>query len=202
MSQTEKIRLTQAVIVEGKYDKIKLSSILDAVIIPTDGFSIYKDKEKLELIKALAIKSGIIILTDSDTAGFQIRSYIKGAVHEGEIINVYCPELLGKEKRKRAPSKEGMLGVEGIPVNALVEAFSVAGVGFKRQEPNNPPISKMDLYNDGLSGTDGSRTRRLKLLKQLGLPSLLSANSIPGILNTLLTRDQYKQAIKRLDEEC
>ena len=117
------IHIEQAIVVEGKYDKIKLSSIIDGVIITTNGFSVLKNKEKLDLIRYYAKNRGIIILTDSDSAGFKIRSYLKGAVNEGNIINVYIPDVFGKEKRKNAPSKEGKLGVEGIDCDILLDAF-------------------------------------------------------------------------------
>ena len=120
------LHLKQAVIVEGKYDKIKLSSMIDSLIITTDGFSIFKNKEKISLIKELAEKDGIIILTDSDSAGFKIRNYIKGCTSKGKIINIYIPEIFGKEKRKAESSKEGKLGVEGISVKILTEAFEKA----------------------------------------------------------------------------
>lgn len=194
------MKLSQAVIVEGKYDKIKLSSLIDAVIIPTDGFSIFKDREKLELIRALAKRGGIIILTDSDTAGFKIRSYLKGAIAEGEIINIYIPDIFGKERRKAAPSKEGKLGVEGIPADRLRKAFEAAGVGVQSLQTKQP-ITKMDLYEAGLSGTEGSRERRKRFLRALGLPELLSANALPEILTSLLTREEFERTVKSLDRE-
>ena len=122
------LRVKQAVIVEGKYDKIKLSSVIDGVIIPTNGFNVFKNRETLELIRYFAETSGIIILTDSDAAGFKIRSFLKGAVGKGEILNVYVPDIFGKEKRKTVPSKEGKLGVEGMEKAVLLEAFRKAGV--------------------------------------------------------------------------
>lgn len=125
------IKINEAIIVEGKYDKIKLSSIVDAVIIVTNGFGIFRDREKLELIRYYAQKTGIIILTDSDSAGRKIRGYIKGAVKNGRIINVYIPDVFGKEKRKEKPSAEGKLGVEGIDVKTLVSAFEKSGVPVK-----------------------------------------------------------------------
>ena len=128
------LHIKQAVIVEGKYDKIKLSSIVDAVIIPTGGFKIFKDKETLKVIRYFAETTGIIILTDSDTAGFKIRSFLKGAVKNGKIINVYVPDIFGKEKRKTEKSKEGKLGVEGISEKILLEAFQNQGILRLRQQ--------------------------------------------------------------------
>ena len=130
------IKLKEAVIVEGKYDKIKLSSLVDGLIITTDGFGIFKDREKRELIKTLAKKRGIIILTDSDSAGFLIRSHIKGFVSEGEIKNVFIPDVFGKEKRKSAPSKEGKLGVEGMDRELLENALKKAGIVEEKTSPN------------------------------------------------------------------
>ncbi|MDE7279384.1 MAG: toprim domain-containing protein, partial [Oscillospiraceae bacterium] len=123
------LHVKQAVIVEGKYDKIKLSSVIDGVIIPTDGFNVFKNKETLALIRYFAETTGIIILTDSDAAGFKIRSFLKGAVGgKGEILNVYVPDIFGKERRKTAPSKEGKLGVEGMEKEIILEAFRKAGI--------------------------------------------------------------------------
>ena len=124
----EKLKISRAIIVEGKYDKIKLSSIVDGVIIVTNGFRIYKDPDKAALIRYYAQHGGIAILTDSDTAGFRIRGHIKGIVPKGDIVNVYVPEIFGKEKRKTEPSKEGLLGVEGVPADIIREAFEKAGI--------------------------------------------------------------------------
>lgn len=198
------IRLKRAVIVEGKYDKIKLSSFLDAVILETNGFTIFKDKEKMELIRRLATTVGIVILTDSDAAGFQIRSFIKGAVQGGDIVNAYIPDILGKERRKDAPSKEGKLGVEGMPVSYLMRALELAGVEFEAEESVVPPegkqrkISKTDLYMDGLSGSDQSKARRLALLKKLRLPERLTPNAMLDMLNAMYTYEEYKAAVAAL----
>ncbi len=189
------IKIKQAVIVEGKYDKIRLSNIVDAVIIPTHGFSIYKDKETAELIKTLAKTTGIIILTDSDSAGFQIRSRIRNIVRGGEVINVYIPDIAGKERRKREPSKEGLLGVEGIDDKLLIEAFRKAGVIAEERPPVTDPIrdriTKADLLDLGLVGGEGSAARRAELQKKLGLPARLSANMLLEILNVMYTRENF-----------
>ena len=141
------IKIEQAIIVEGKYDKIKLSSIVNAVIIVTNGFGIFKDEEKLELIRYYARKTGIIILTDSDSAGFQIRNHIKGAVKNGKIYNVYIPDIMGKEKRKVKPSAEGKLGVEGVEKKIILKAFENAGITASESSDNSiPEITKTDLY--------------------------------------------------------
>lgn len=183
------IKIKQAIIVEGKYDKIKLSSLVDAVIITTNGFGLYKDNETAELIKTLAKKTGIIILTDSDSAGFKIRSRIRSIVREGEIINVYIPDVFGKEKRKDAPSKEGKLGVEGMSGEVLLSAFERAGVFAERTEQKSDPITKADLMDKGLIGGENSAEKRAALQRRLGLPERLSANMLLEILNVMYDRD-------------
>lgn len=187
-----------AVIVEGKYDKIKLSSVIDAVIIPTNGFRVFKDKEKMELIRYYASGAGIIILTDSDSAGFKIRNYIKGSVGNARIFNVYIPDIYGKERRKTEFSKEGKLGVEGMDEDVLIEAFKKSGIDFSSEPRRRRDITKMDLFEDGLSGGANSSEKRAELLKALGLPELLTANAMLEVLNAMLTREQYKQAVGKL----
>lgn len=185
------LHIKQAVIVEGKYDKIKLSSIVDAVIIPTGGFKIFKDRETLKVIRYFAETTGIIILTDSDTAGFKIRSFLKGAVKNGKIINVYVPDIFGKEKRKAEPSKEGKLGVEGIDKEIILEAFRKAGVETGEKPENTDPITRIDFFECGFSGRENSSLMRKKLLAELGLPELMSTTGILDILNTLMTRQEF-----------
>lgn len=175
---------------EGKYDKIKLSSVINGVIICTGGFNIYKDKEKMSLIRHYAEKTGIIILTDSDSAGFKIRNYLKGAVKNGQIINVYIPDIFGKERRKAAPSKEGKLGVEGMSEEIILDAFRRAGVAFSEGEAKRGDIDKMLLYELGFSGTPDASERRRRLLKKLGLPELLTTGAMAEILNTMMTADE------------
>lgn len=196
------IHLKQALIVEGKYDKIKLSSITDALIITTDGFSIFKDKEKIALIKSLAEKNGVVILTDSDSAGFKIRNYIKGCTQKGKITNIYIPEIFGKEKRKAMPSKEGKLGVEGIPADILREALQKAGILSENdveQTQKKHWASKIMLFDDGFIGRENSEEKRRKLLKALSLPSILSANSLIEVLNTMFSEEEYKSAVEQID---
>lgn len=185
------LHIKQAVIVEGKYDKIKLSSIIDAVIIPTNGFKIFKDKETLKIIRYYAASTGIIILTDSDTAGFKIRSFLKGAVKNGKITNVYVPDIFGKEKRKAAPSKEGKLGVEGIEKEIILEAFAKAGIETDERPANIDPITRIDFYECGFSGGQNSSVMRKKLLAELNLPELMTTTGIIDILNTLMTRQEF-----------
>ncbi len=192
------IKLKEAVIVEGKYDKIKLSSLVDGLIITTDGFGIFKDREKRELIKTLAKKRGIIILTDSDSAGFLIRSHIKGFVSEGEIKNVFIPDVFGKEKRKSAPSKEGKLGVEGMDRELLENALKKAGIVEEKTSPNAKKVLKSDLFEDGISGGADSKAKRTRLLKELGLPERMSANALLETVNALYSFEEYKAAVSRI----
>lgn len=192
------IKLKETVIVEGKYDKIKLSSLVDGLIITTDGFGIFKDREKRELIKTLAKKRGIIILTDSDSAGFLIRSHIKGFVSEGEIKNVFIPDVFGKEKRKSAPSKEGKLGVEGMDRELLENALKKAGIVEEKTSPNAKKVLKSDLFEDGISGGADSKAKRTRLLKELGLPERMSANALLETVNALYSFEEYKAAVSRI----
>lgn len=197
------IHLNEALIVEGKYDKIKLSSLTDALIITTDGFGVFKNKEKTALIKNLAESRGVIILTDSDRAGFKIRGYIKSCTQKGKIFNIYIPEIFGKEKRKSAPSKEGKLGVEGIPADVLRNALIKAGVVVGEGMDNIPKTSwadKIRLFDDGLVGKENSEEKRRRLLKELELPSLLSANALIEVLNAMFTPEEYERALLKIRE--
>ena len=189
------IHIAQAIVVEGKYDKIKLSSILDAVILVTNGFRIFRDPEKMALIQYYARTTGVIVLTDSDRAGFQIRNYLKGAVGDGKLYHVYIPDIYGKEHRKEKPSAEGKLGVEGIRKDVLLEAFAKAGVLTDEVPEKADPITRYDLYELGLSGGADSKARRKALQKRLGLPDLLSAASLLEVLNTMMTRQELQQLL-------
>lgn len=192
------LRVREAIIVEGKYDQIRLSSLVEGLIIPTEGFAIFRDREKRELIQKLAEERGILILTDSDSAGFLIRNHIKSFVAPERIKNAYIPEIPGKERRKHAPSKEGLLGVEGIDEKTLEEVLTAAGAGISRQE-NPDPISKLDLYEWGLSGGQCSAEKRRLLQQKLGLPSRLSTASLLGILNFLTTRSALLKLLETPD---
>lgn len=190
------LKIKEAVIVEGKYDKIKLSSVVDTVIITTEGFRIFKNPEKLSLIRYYAEKTGIIILTDSDSAGFKIRGFLKGAVNKGRIINIYIPDIFGKEKRKEKASAEGKLGVEGIPVKIISDAFRKAGISSSDEPPKND-ITSVTFFELGLSGKPESKSKRIKLQKYLGLPELMSASSLMEILNTMYTANELKEIIRQ-----
>lgn len=193
------IKIDEAVIVEGKYDKIKLSSVIDAVIIVTNGFSIFKDSEKLELIRYYAEKTGIIILTDSDSAGRKIRGYIKGAVGSGRVTNVYIPDIFGKEKRKSKPSAEGKLGVEGVDVKTILAAFEKAGVTASQNEKRSD-ITKYTLYELGLSGGKNSSELRERLQVSLGLPRLLSSSALVEVLCTMMDSAGLAEAVRKVKE--
>ena len=186
----EKIKISQAIIVEGKYDKIKLSSFIDGVIIVTNGFGIYKDKDIVQLIRYYAQRQGIIVLTDSDTAGFKIRGHIKSIVPKGKIINLYAPEILGKEKRKIQPSKEGHLGVEGINVNVLKALFEKVGVKGEIKE-NPSPVTNLDFFQLGITGQKNSSRLREKLLDKLELPKLVSSKALLEIVNSRFSKDEF-----------
>lgn len=192
------ITIKQAVIVEGKYDKIKLSSIIDAVIIETGGFSIFKNEEQLKLIRALAETTGILILTDSDRAGFQIRSFIKGAVQKGTVLDAYIPDVLGKEKRKTVASKEGKLGVEGVSKQAILEALEQAGVTAAESDSPREYITKADLFADGLTGAPNSAELRRRLLKSLRLPERLSTTAMLDVINAAVPLQRYREAVALL----
>lgn len=196
------IHINETVIVEGKYDKIKLMSVIDAVIIKTDGFSIFKDKEKLALIRSLAEKTGILIMTDSDAAGFKIRHFLEGALPKGTVKHAYIPDIPGKESRKSTPSKEGKLGVEGIPVKALMESLERAGVFYEQLQngAGKRLVTKADLFEDGFSGGRDSSVKRRTLLKQLNLPQRLSANGLLDVINTMYSYEEYKNAIRQMPE--
>ena len=185
------IHVREAVIVEGKYDKIRLSALIDGLILPTNGFRIFKDPEQMALIRALADTRGILVLTDSDSAGFLIRNYLSGSIAPEKIRHAYIPDLLGKERRKDKPSKEGKLGVEGMPLSVLKEALLRAGAGAQEEALPRRKITKMDLYENGLSGTTNSAEKRAALLRRLSLPEYLSANSLPEVLSGILDYDEF-----------
>ena len=191
------IKIKQAVIVEGKYDKIKLDNIIDAVIIKTDGFAIFKDNEKKEYIRRLAKQNGIIVMTDSDSAGAVIRSYLKGICENGQITNVYIPQLNGKEKRKAAFSKEGLLGVEGMSEDVILEALKQSGITDYKLNENVKKITKLDLYEAGFSGKENSASERKDFCKYLKLPTNLSANAFLDALNTVLGYEEFKKQVEK-----
>ena len=194
----EKIKLRQAVIVEGKYDRVKVSALIDGLIIQTDGFRIYKDKQKIAMIRAVALRQGVVILTDSDRAGFQIRGFLHSIAAGAEVTNLYIPQISGKERRKAGPGAEGLLGVEGIDVQTLQTLFQKAGLLDDTPSPSERPITRMDFYGDGLMGGADASKRRAALLKHLGLPGYLTTNSLLEVINSLMTYEEYRAFCKNL----
>ena len=195
------IKIKEAVIVEGKYDKIKMSGILDTVIIKTDGFGIFKDKEKQKLIRFLAEKKGIIILTDSDSAGFKIRSFIQNITKSKNVKNVFIPDVYGKEKRKTEASKEGKLGVEGMDVKIIIDALEKAGIIYSHNEKKQTrEITHTDFFEDGVSGGENSSIIRKNLARELDLPEKISASSLLKIINLYMTYEEYKQVVKKVNK--
>lgn len=195
------IHLKQAVVVEGRYDKAKLASILDAVIIETGGFRIFKDKEKLAMLREIARRQGLIILTDSDTAGFRIRRYLGGSIPKEQIINAYIPDIFGKEKRKDKPSAEGKLGVEGVPAEVIRQALEQAGVFAQPAEEPVRRITKSDFIELGFSGGANSSHLRDQLKKRLGLPEHLSANALIGVLGCILSYEEFIELAETIRSE-
>ena len=181
------IKTDKVIIVEGKYDKIKLSSLVDGVVITTDGFAVMKNDDKTNLIRRLAEKNGIVILTDSDAAGFRIRGYLNGILPKEKITNLYIPDIYGKERRKVVAGKEGKLGVEGMPLSVLENILS----SISSEEKRGNIISPVDLYLLGFSGGKNSSIRRKKLLKKLNLPEHLSAGRMCEIVSAVYTREEF-----------
>ena len=190
------ISIKQAIIVEGKYDKIVLENIVDATIITTDGFGVFKNAEKRELIKLLAHKCGIVVITDSDSAGAVIRSHLKQICPEDSIINVYIPQLIGKEKRKTKPSKEGLLGVEGMTQQVLLEALSRSGItGGEITRKRDKKITKTTFFSLGLSGGKNSSYLRESLAEYLKLPKNISANAFLDCINAIYDYNEFIEAV-------
>jgi ribonuclease M5 len=198
----EKIR--EVIVVEGRYDKNTLSQTVDATIITLGGFSVFNDRQKLALLRRLAQERGLIVLTDSDGAGFVIRNYLKGALPAGRVKQAYIPDIRGKERRKRTPGKEGKLGVEGMRPEVLLQALRNAGATFESSEaqPRQPdPITKADLFALGLTGAGNSADRRARLQKALDLPAHLSTNGLLEVLNVLYTREAFLQEFSEKEEQ-
>ena len=196
-------RVREVIVVEGRYDKNALSQVVDATILETKGFGIFKDKAMAAFLRRLAAERGLILLTDSDGAGFVIRSHLRGILPPEQVKHAYIPDIHGKERRKRQPGKEGKLGVEGMPPAVLLQALERAGATFEDTETtkrSGPPITKADLMACGLAGP-GSVARRGTLLKQLDLPEHLTANGLLEALNLLYTREAFFQWLENRGEE-
>ena len=188
------IAVKEVILVEGRYDKNTLSQIVDAVILETSGFGIFHDRQKQQLLRSLAEKRGLVVLTDSDGAGFMIRNFIKGCVPPEMVKHAYIPDVYGKERRKASPSREGKLGVEGMRPQVLLDALRAAGASFlgeEQLERHVERITKTDLFRLGLSGGEGSRKKRLALIRSLDLPEHLSADALLDVLNALMSREEF-----------
>ncbi len=192
------IKVSEVVVVEGRYDKNTLSQLIDATIIETNGFGIFSDREKLRLLRTMAEKRGLVILTDSDGAGFLIRNHLKGAIDPKLVKHAYIPDIAGKERRKSAPGKEGKLGVEAMSREVILKALEAAGVSINEVETacTSEKITKADLFALGLSGGKDSAARRSQLKKSLDLPEKLSANALLDVLNALMSRDEFIEHAK------
>ncbi len=186
------LKLRQAIVVEGKYDLNALSQVVDAPIFTTDGFGIMKDRQMLRFLRRVAEQRGLVILTDSDGAGFVIRNFLAGALPKEGVYHAYIPEVPGKERRKPSPGKEGLLGVEGVGPETLLLALSRCGApGMEQQTRSGKPISKADLFQCGLSGGTGAEAKRKRLLQELDLPGKMSANALLRALNIMYDRDTF-----------
>ena len=195
------LRIREAIVVEGRYDKNTLSQVVDTLILETSGFGIFKNPEQMALLRRAAEKRGLIVLTDSDGAGFVIRNRIKGAIPRQSVKHAYIPDVYGKEKRKTAPGKEGKLGVEGMSPQVLEEVLRRAGatvLGESQERQPRREITKADLFRDGLSGGPGSKERRKALLKALELPEHLTPNGLVQVLNGLITYEEYQALVETL----
>lgn len=197
----DRIKISLPIIVEGKYDKSTLLSIFDTTVVTLGGFGIFNSKEKQALIKKLAL-SGIIVLTDSDGAGKQIRSFLNGIVPKDKIYNLYIPKIEGKERRKSSPSKEGYLGVEGMSREELVRILSPFILNNRDNDERfakaRENITKVDFYRDKLTGFDNSSLRRDELARLFDLPSGMTPNALLDALNIIVTREEYAEAVKKL----
>lgn len=193
------IRIREAIVVEGRYDKNTLSQLVDAPIFETSGFGVMNNRELLSFLREVARRRGLIILTDSDGAGFVIRNYLKGALPKEQVLHAYIPDIFGKERRKRQAGKEGKLGVEGMTPEILLAALRDAGAHIEGEtaQAAGEPITKLDLFELGLSGTADSSERRVALKRELSLPEHLSANGLLDALNVLFRREEFLERYKR-----
>ena len=194
------VKIREAIVVEGRYDKNTLSQILDAPILETSGFGIFKDKQQMALLRRIAESRGLIVFTDSDGAGFVIRNHIKGAIPGKYLKHAYIPDIYGKEKRKAAPGKEGKLGVEGMTREVILESLRRAGATIEGEEaPEAQAITKQDLMELGLSGTPEASANRFKLLKKLNLPERMSPNSMLQALNLLYNLEELTAIVESME---
>ena len=195
------LKLEQALLVEGKYDAARLANIVDGTILTTDGFRVFKDGALQKMLKRIAAAQGLIILTDSDAAGFKIRHFVTGLVGAENVLQAYVPAIHGKEARKAEPGKEGLLGVEGVDDELIVQGLTTAlesRTTCQKQTAQSRPITYTDLYDWGISGTANSAENRRILLRRLGLPPRLSKKELLQVLNTLYTYDALNAEIEKL----
>ena len=193
----EKLKLRYPLVVEGKYDKITLSSVVSSPIVCTGGFSIFRSNELRALLRRLAGSSKLLILVDSDGAGKQIRGHLSGILPKEALLQVYIPQIAGKEKRKKAPGKAGLLGVEGMSASLLRELLAPYAVGAD-ETPKVEPITKTDLYLDGFSGGEGSAALRARLARALSLPEDMTANALLEAMNLLIDKDEYRRLVEEI----
>ena len=192
-------RISEVIVVEGKYDKNALAQVVDAHVVTLDGFAAFHDREKIAFLRRLAEKCGLIILTDSDGAGFVLRNFLKGALPSGQVKHAYIPDIPGKERRKRKAGKEGKLGVEGMRPEVLLDALRRAGATFADappQVPDGEPITAADLFEWGLSGAENGAVKRREVLKRLSLPEKLNARAMLDALNLLYDRDAFREFLR------
>lgn len=196
------LKIKEAIVVEGRYDKNTLSQIVDAPILETSGFGIMKDKQQLKLLRRVAQSRGLIVFTDSDGAGFVIRNFLKGAIESRYLLHAYIPDIPGKERRKSTPGKEGKLGVEGMTPQIIIDAIRKAGATVQGEEAKRSTgnITKQDMMELGLSGGQNSSNLRKQLLKKLDLPEHMSANALLQAVNLLYTLDELRQITSQLGE--
>ena len=196
------VKIREAIVVEGRYDKNTLSQIVDAPILETFGFGIMKDKQQLKLLRKVAQSRGLIVFTDSDGAGFVIRNYLKGAIEPKYLKHAYIPDIAGKERRKSPPGKEGKLGVEGMTPQVILESLRKAGATILGEEAHSTAgnITKQEMMDLGLSGGCDSSTLRRKLMKKLDLPEHMSANALLQAVNLLYTLDELREILSQLGE--
>ena len=197
------VKIKEAIVVEGRYDRNTLSQIVDAPIFETNGFGIFKNKEQMALLRTVAQKRGLIVLTDSDGAGFVIRNHLKSAIPGAYLKHAYIPDIAGKEKRKAAPGKEGKLGVEGMRPEVILEALRACGATFDDETQDNPrtAITKQDFVELGLSGGTDSSVKRLCVQKVMNLPEHMSANALLQALNLLMTADELRNLVTTLEKK-
>ena len=194
------VKIREAIVVEGRYDKNTLSQIVDAPIFETSGFRVMKDKETLSLLRRVAAARGLIVFTDSDGAGFVIRNYLKGAIPASQLKHAYIPDVPGKERRKAAPGKEGKLGVEGMTPDVILESLRRAGATMESENTvADGGITKQDLMELGLSGTPEASGKRLKLLKKLNLPERMSPNAMLQALNLLYNLEELTTIVESME---